>query len=231
MYRSAAYYVYDLDGKVVIIMTGKGHLVTGVSCLAISDCLLARVSDSLERASFLHNTSIFSVCRNWLMNVWVPGGDNIVIHGDTLTATGGAGVVLVYVCWALYFMLFLLGNLLPDIDSEKSMLGRFIYLPVKHHRITHTVWFMLPFLIGGIWLRPLFWIGLGYFCHLFIDSLGRAGNCWLYPLSQYVEYDSGAFVKKGHVLKLYRTGDITEVIWCCIFALLAICLVVMRLRA
>lgn len=62
------------------------------------------------------------------------------------------------------------------------------------------------------WICPVSaWIFFGSVVHLFWDSLSVCGNCWFYKLfSDYIEYPNGAKVKKGHILKLYRTGEWSE---------------------
>lgn len=209
-------------------MTGKGHIASGAACLLLTDHIVALTDYCLQKTIFTHrHIALLENVRYAFLRVWFPSFMNIStlhIHTDTFHVTGGTfgSVLFVYLSWLLYLVMFFFGALLPDIDTPNSLLGRHFHLPVKHHRITHTVWFMLPFLIGGIWVPFLWWIGVGYFSHLFIDSFGRAGNCWFYPLERYLEYDSGAFVKKGHFLKLYRTGGSSEMVVTCILLSLAI---------
>lgn len=122
---------------------------------------------------------------------------------------------------AIFF--FLLGSLLPDIDSPTSILGRLLpTLPLEHRGITHTIWaagilgfaWAVSWRVAGEWaivsqalLGGLF---LGYVGHLLWDSCSRAGIAWLYPLTGYVSYGSGARVKKRHYVWLYRTGQLSE---------------------
>lgn len=118
---------------------------------------------------------------------------------------------------------FLLGSLLPDIDSSTSILGRlFPTLPLEHRGITHTIWAagVLGFVwfaswhVAGTWaIVPQALLGglfLGYVGHLLWDSCSRAGVAWLYPLTGYATYGSGARVKKRHYVWLYRTGQLSE---------------------
>lgn len=92
----------------------------------------------------------------------------------------------------------LVGALLPDIDSSKSIINR--YLPLKlsyffHHRgLTHSLLGLIIF--GGLlyWLfhglmptiLPLY-LGLviGYALHLVEDGFSQAGVRWLAPFSPY----------------------------------------------
>ena len=79
----------------------------------------------------------------------------------------------------------LIGSLLPDIDHEKSILGRFSPIPwlhrilkkigihlLKHGGITHTA--LVNIIIGilaYIYGSSLLWgIAFGYFTHLYIDD-------------------------------------------------------------
>ena len=106
--------------------------------------------------------------------------------------------------------LFLLGTLLPDIDSKKSMLGRYIYLPLEHRTWTHTIWIVLLFSVISSFCKPIWFLTLGYFLHLVEDSVSTAGVCFCYPLSRYKVYPSGAKVKMRHKWKLYRAGQSSE---------------------
>lgn len=115
-----------------------------------------------------------------------------------------------YLFWVVTFLFFTLGSLLPDIDSDNSLLGRYVRIGVQHRTWTHSVW-GLPFLcFAGVYFRPMLWCALGVFLHLFWDSLSVGGNCWFYPFSKYIDYSSGAHVKQHHWAKLYRVGGLSE---------------------
>lgn len=106
---------------------------------------------------------------------------------------------------------FAFGTLLPDIDSKKSMLGRFIHIPFKQHRgWTHSVWFLMPFVILSIWSIYIRALCAGYFLHLLLDSVSAAGVCWSYPLKKYIMYPNGGFVAPGHKHKWYHAGSEAE---------------------
>lgn len=117
-----------------------------------------------------------------------------------------------YVTLPLSLGLFWLGSLLPDIDSKKSILGRFLHLPVKHRGVTHSVWALSILSILTLVCNPLFWLTLGYFLHILLDSVSSGGICWFYPLQKYREYPGGAQVAPGHRVKLYRTGETSELV-------------------
>lgn len=93
----------------------------------------------------------------------------------------------------------LLGSVLPDVDSERSLLGRHLHLPVEHRTITHAVWIPASLIVCGLlWMPPVLWCGIGWLSHILVDGLSRAGVCYLWPLTDYVRYDGGAFVARGH---------------------------------
>lgn len=135
--------------------------------------------------------------------VWAIAPGALEAPDLVASVVGGAGAVL--------------GSLLPDADSEDSILGRYVHLPFEHRTWTHAVWFpilitVLAGVFGGL-LGALLWgTAVGYWMHLAMDSLGRAGVCWLYPLNGYKRYDSGAFIARGHRLKLYRNGEASELV-------------------
>ena len=107
-------------------------------------------------------------------------------------------------------LLFYLGTLLPDIDSEHSILGRFLHLPLGHRTWTHAIYIPVVLFVGCIWYPILFWLGFVYLLHLFWDSISYCGVCFFYPFSKYRNYNSGAKVKEHHTLKLYRAGKTSE---------------------
>lgn len=118
-------------------------------------------------------------------------------------------------------LLFILGSLLPDIDSENSTLGRYVKLisrNIPHRTITHTLWVvivlgLLVYVLDSIYLLAL---TLGYVFHIVEDSFSKQGICWLYPISRYDSFGSGATVKrrwKGRKpLFAYRTGGSFELV-------------------
>ena len=125
-------------------------------------------------------------------------------------------------------LLLAFGSLLPDIDSKESILGRFLYLPVRHRTWTHSIWFVIPLVCLGLIHPILRFIWLGCFLHILADEFSRGGVCFLYPIHAYRRYPNGAFVAIGHKMKLYHTGDKSElrcVIAVCVISILicAIC--------
>jgi membrane-bound metal-dependent hydrolase YbcI (DUF457 family) len=171
-------------------MTGKSHLAAVASHVVIADTGLKLTADLTQRADLL------SVYRNYATSGIT----------DNVTAMGVAGI-------SISAAMLFVGSVLPDIDCEKSMLGRYFHLPVKHRTFTHSILFLIPAAVGAFFWSPLLWLAFGMFSHMFCDSFSKAGVCWFWPLSRYKHYESGAFVKKEHFLKLYETGGVMEYVW------------------
>lgn len=103
-----------------------------------------------------------------------------------------------------------LGSLFPDIDNRKSLLGRYFKIPGEHRTWTHTFWVCLLLLPMCFVSSLAFWFWIGYVLHLLVDSVSAAGVCWLYPITKYRVYASGAKVAQGHHVKLYYAGKLSE---------------------
>lgn len=119
----------------------------------------------------------------------------------------------------------LLGSLLPDIDSKKSKLGRFVPFVedlLGHRTITHTIWVVLLLFIGAYFSGSLFiWMtAFGYFFHVVQDSFSKQGVAWLYPLGEGYRSYGYAKVKQGFHIPLYRVGSTAEYLIGFVFALL-----------
>lgn len=190
---SSNYGIIELTEKNIINevrkMLSKSHIAANVCSVSLIGCCVYHVVKYY----------------NWVFAEYVTGAGEWVykfcVNSDFAPAW------LFYICAGL---LFLLGSILPDIDSSSSLLGRYFHLPVEHRTWTHTVW-ACALVFAGVFLSKLFfWLGLGYFLHLFWDSLSKGGVCWFYPISHYTTYSSGAKVKKKHILKLYKTGKTSE---------------------
>lgn len=171
-------------------MMGRSHLITGVC--------------ALEHAWAVQTL----IGRTGLMEFQAAQTAAAVLQSYTgimELSVGSLTAAPVYV--AAYF----LGTLLPDIDNPKSLLGRIFHLPVKHRRWIHAIYLYLLLAIAGWYFPVCSWIFFGVIVHLFWDSFSTAGNCWFYKLfSDYREYPNGAFIKKGHKLKLYHAGEWSE---------------------
>lgn len=127
--------------------------------------------------------------------------------------TGGMPV-LAYA--ALSPALFLLGSILPDADHPYSPIGKVIHIPVGHRTWMHAIYLPAILMAVGLYAKWTFWLGSGYFLHLFWDSFSRSGVHWLYP-------------RKGkHRLKAYYTGKASEyvfltLIWVAALGLAGLC--------
>lgn len=175
-------------------MNGRHHIIANVATVSIVDTglkIIAKVSD----------TDIYRSFHNFLFSRSIIGTEPAVNKIFTNIASAA-------VCAAL----FIVGSLLPDIDQEKSTLGKIIHIPVQHRTWTHTAWVVIVLAILSIFLPCLFWLCFGYTLHIFYDSLSKGGICWFYPISQYRTWASGAQVKKNHKIYLYRTGETSELI-------------------
>lgn len=106
--------------------------------------------------------------------------------------------------------LFFLGTILPDIDHPNSVIGKHVYLPVKHRTWTHAIYFPLAFFITGIFYKCVFYLGWGMLCHCIFDAFSSSGIDWLYPL------------KRKHHLTLYHTGEASEYVVAILFCVISV---------
>lgn len=187
-------------------MTGGHHLATGAASYLL-------VSSIPMVSSLYHgplSDTVGDVCHTFSSFYTVPLG---------IPSAGIASVAGFFVS----IVLFGLGTLLPDVDSQGSILGRVVYLPIRHRTWTHSIWPLLVlFALSFAWIG-FFWIALGMFFHLLMDSVSRQGVCWFYPISKYRYYSGGAAVKVKHLLKFYRTGSKMEKFVCYTYVVLCVC--------
>lgn len=135
---------------------------------------------------------------------------------------------------ALWWALFLLGTLAPDIDNRRSLIRSRIIRPllrllhvrrrgrrveiergpndIRGHRTwTHTIWVVAALgAAGWFFWRPLLAFAAGYLLHLVLDSLSVCGVAWAWPL---VIYDGRSESEKwvqGRRGGLYRVGGVAE---------------------
>jgi len=172
-------------------MTSASHVIVNVSSAAVTTNVLfytafsytGPFAENVKRASF------------------------IIMHYFSSSHTFSP---VVY--WILAVSFFLVGSILPDIDSDKSMISKLLHfhLPIEHRTWTHTL--LIPVLIcfSCLWFQPLLFLGIAYMLHLIWDGISFGGVCFFYPFETYACYGSGAKVKKGHKLKVYRTGRASE---------------------
>ena len=95
----------------------------------------------------------------------------------------------------IFFILVLLGSVLPDIDDGKSkikkasgILGSMISFLFKHRGIFHSLIFALGlfFLTKYVWRGYYAWgLFIGYLAHLLGDALTPMGIQFLYPFSSW----------------------------------------------
>lgn len=176
-------------------MMGRNHLVAGAAtCVAaasagrmILDSETAALAPARDRVSRL--VSDYVLVGDWF--------------GTRLVWAAGAAI------------LFMLGALLPDIDSPNSTISSALgfSLPIPHRRVTHSIWPCALLLWLGLRFRCLMWLLAGYASHLLLDKPSAAGVCLLWPLTRYRTYPGGAFVARGHKLKLYRAGEASETVF------------------
>lgn len=130
--------------------------------------------------------------------------------------------------YCLFIVLgLLLGSLLPDLDHDKSMLGRLVHINVPHRTWTHAIWWPIILMLLGLCHLFFFWLGVGWLWHELWDNASKAGICFLYPFKQpivYVINSQGKIyrakkgtnpaksfrIKKNHKLWLYRAGQFSE---------------------
>lgn len=121
------------------------------------------------------------------------------------------------------------GSLLPDIDAPSSIVGRHLPfgLPFPHRTLTHSVW-AVGIVVGLCWLLSqvvglsAWWLLFGYISHLVMDSISAAGVCWLWPITNYKRFGSGAFINPHHKVKIYHAGGIGEYVVATILIAIAI---------
>lgn len=172
-------------------MTGRHHLVANIASAAIIIPLCLKVAYYSGTNPMLSKLS-----------------DGIVTMIPFLTEDKNIPNELLF--WMFSVAAFVIGTWLPDIDNKNSIMGKFFYLPVKHRTWTHTIYPVILIALLSRDLHPFYYMAIAYFLHLFWDSLSTCGVAWFFPLTGYVEYGSGAKVKKGHHIKLYKVGNGSE---------------------
>lgn len=105
----------------------------------------------------------------------------------------------------LFFILVLIGSILPDIDHPKSKIGKkvkVIGFLFEHRGFFHSLLFLILiyaistiFFTNNYFILPLI---IGYSSHLFIDCLNHKGIMLLHPLSK---FRIKGFMKTGSLLE------------------------------
>lgn len=174
---------------------GKNHLVAGAATCVAAAAAGRMILDSEAAA--------LAPAREFVSRAVT----DYVVVGDWL------GTRLVWAAAAA--ILFMLGALLPDIDNPNSTISSLLgfSLPVPHRRVTHSVWPCALLFWVGLRFRCVMWLLAGYASHLLLDKPSAAGVCLFWPFTRYETYSSGAFVARGHKLKLYRAGEASETVF------------------
>lgn len=95
--------------------------------------------------------------------------------------------LLLYKFNAAELVLVAIGSLLPDIDHQYSLMGR--YNPfadiMKHRGFCHTIPFVLliSIIFSFLPFRGHFPLMFGLISHLVLDTLNPSGIMWLFPVS------------------------------------------------
>lgn len=172
-------------------MRDSNHIITGVStAIVLTESYLLLQSCSENTLSYRLSSGIHHVITDTVLPMWFYFFIGIV--------------------------LYLLGVILPDVDSPYSMIGKKLYIPIEHRTWLHSIWFVIPFAVGSIWVRVLCFLSFGIFIHLFFDSFSRSGIQWFYPFRRKQNK------KSSHILKLYHTSHVSEYVFVGIVVLLTI---------
>lgn len=185
-------------------MTGKNHIITNTCTVTSIGCGVAALHTGAINAQ-AYNTTSHSVLQSIMIGldgiIW-PVVQTMFFETDSLSFWLFAIISIAG---------FYIGTLMPDIDNPNSMLGKFLHLPIEHRTWTHAIWLPIILSLLAIMQRWLSWLVLGYMLHLIWDNFSRGGVCFLYPIKKYRHFgDSGAKIKDGHFLYLYRTGQMSE---------------------
>ena len=177
-------------------MRGKSHIAANVSSVVALASTATILSETYTGIGSEHIRNGIDVTTQWFQNT---------------------GSLNPYLFAGLSGLFFLLGSLLPDIDSPYSTLGKIVHIPVKHRTWTHTIWFVIVFAVASIWFRPLVWLAVGFFLHLFWDNFSYSGVCFIYPIIK---------KRKHHPLKLYRTSELSEFVVLAVVIVIAVALLI-----
>lgn len=185
-------------------MMGKNHVVVNTALtIAGTSCCAALAMSSYDALSRMNKV---------FLSVGYP--EVLSLNLDH----GFLGSFPIYLLVA-FFMLWL-GSLMPDIDSKDSLFGRYLHLPFQHRTWTHSIWALILPSIGAFYVPVLRFFVIGYILHIALDGVSQAGVCFWYPFKKYRKYPNGAFVARGHFIKLYRAGDKSETWLMCTIVLL-----------
>ena len=150
----------------------------------------------------------------WLQ--WLSLGLTVIM----VTLSGLVGFYPNAMNIAVMLIVFMIGAISPDIDSRRSLIGRYVPFVediLGHRTITHTLWVVGVLIAINIFFPGpfIFAFTAGYILHLIEDGWSKQGIIWFYPLTgQYKTYSSGASIKTGKRLafQTYSTGGTFETI-------------------
>lgn len=182
-------------------MTSPNHIGTGI-------CLTLLAGTGLYDSQKIVNNDIYTN----------------ILNGIHVNDIANHTVVTNLPFWIAVICLMPFCFILPDIDSERSWITKFckrtiilawiplIFNNFKHHYWTHTAYFSITLCVLGYFtnIPLLYYLGFGYFIHLFVDSFGTKGTCFFIP--RYRKYPNGGEIKVGHKIKLYHTERLSEYI-------------------
>lgn len=190
-------------------MMGRNHLIAGPAISGASAAVLWSGSDG--------SRGLGRTLDSWAGHVSVLPAPSLVVSTVFRwffpLGWGGVGALAYFVAAAA---LLLLGSLLPDIDSPRSMLGRHVPFPGPHHGIMHTDWLLLALFGVSFWppVRIVAWLSLGAWIHCELDGFSKAGRVRLYPLGAHkrIRFSDGGecVVPRGFRKGLYRVGTSSE---------------------
>lgn len=186
---------------------GHNHLVSAVALGAGTTALLWRATSLPTGAEDPHPLPLGG---------WVGDGARAVwgwLFPLDLSAPLGWGYV------ALAAGLFLVGSLLPDVDSPKSLLGRRLgHWTGPHRGLPHTDWALWALfavaLIPGMRLVAFVWLGALLHCEL--DGWSTGGRVRFWPLTAHkvitLPGGSPCVVRRRPRRPSYRVGGPSEVV-------------------
>ncbi len=195
-------------------MMGRNHIVAGIGLAAVGAAGL-KAGEGLTDAKVASLAGLPPRLVERAERGLGLVGDLCVWAQDWLVPVeGGAGLAFYFAAAAA---LFVLGTLLPDIDSSSSILGRRLRVPLGPHRgITHTDWFLVLLLLAALPepTRVLAFLWLGAVTHCALDGWSTAGRARFWPLGRYRSVslpDGGLCIVRQSPRALhYRTGGAGE---------------------
>lgn len=124
---------------------------------------------------FVNNAVGFNV--DWLQDYTLPFLLSVPFISPNILSAASSAFML-----AIGVLVFGFCNLLPDIDSSTSTLGRYVPTNFGGHRgVVHSLYPVILLTIPAIiWSHFVLWlVPMGYFTHLLVDDLSVSGIHWL----------------------------------------------------